>query len=344
MQYSSIDINYRILSQNHPFYIYGYCKNLPDFCNELGYELLQIWVWPSLSTNQIAEMLPEIDYEDVISLALIYTPIPESVKYYDSLHLLYYACMKNVDDIKPFLSNISSTHGLLIGNIALKFNRRDIIDLLMARSDINNITYDNLTYISKMIDIKNGNRNIQKPNKLFILQDLILPIRMWSWVELAENIILLSILQPNYGPLSSLFGLLAINAPAIMNSPNYREAADIARNIDNSKDTINQLMNKHGKIIPNTLQRLDNTNNIPPSESKFLDAYIASLEVSSDNISDSNLGKFYIESSDYTSFINWRNAGNQLNIDDVVEINDSPLGVASHNLEYISVYGGKLNE
>lgn len=330
MQYLPPEINYNIISRNHPFYNYKLCTEIPVQCNEIGYEILQSWIWPSLSINQIQSMLPNITYDDIVALSLIYNPVPESIRYYDSLHLLYYACLKDNDDILPFVSLIPSKNFLTVANIALKFSRNEIIHLFLTRSDIDYKAIEKLEFIDEMIRLKNKEKvNLKQP---FTFNDLILPIAMWSWEELAENIVILSILNPTFQPsLSALFGLNKINSPNIINSIHYQQAYEISNHIDNVTD----IMNKYNRRLPPTLGKL---NELQIQKTKFLLNYESSLQpLTKDS------GKYYIESGMYTEYINWRNEGNKLDKYDS-STGVSILGVPSRNLKYARVYGGSLNE
>lgn len=332
MEYFPPEINYRILSQNHPFYNYKLCKEIVVQCNEIGYEILQTWVWPSLSTNEIEKMLPNITYDDVVALALIYNPIPESVRYYDSLHLLYYACLKGNDDISPFVSLIPSKYYLLVANIALKFTRNEIVHLLLSRSDLDSKAIRKLEFIDIMVRVKNGEK--LRSTQSFTFNDVILPIAIWSWEELAENIVILSILYPTFQPtLSSLFGLNKINAPNIVNSVYYQQGYEIANHVNNVPD----IMKRYGRTLPSTLGKLESLN---INGDMFMTFYERSFR----KPIIYNSGGFYIESAMYPEYINWRNSGNILERNDDIPIGVSILGESSRNLEYVSVYGGTLNE
>lgn len=333
MEYFPPEINYNILSRNHPFYNYKRCREIPVQCNEIGYEILQTWIWPLLSTNEIQNMLPNITYDDVVALSLIYNPIPESIRYYDSLHLLYYACERNSEDVISFVIDIPSKYYLLVGNIALKYGRNEIIHLLLTRTDIDNKGIRKLEFLDYMIRVKNGQKNL-KFFEPFTFNDLILPIAIWSWEELAENIVILSILYPTFTPaLSALFGLNRVNTPAVINSIYYQQAYEIAGHVNNVPD----ILERYERKFPSTLNKLLT---LDVNNSQFLIDYRNSL-LPKDTY---NSGKFYIESGMYAEYIDWRNAGNTLDKDDNVPVGVSILGVPSRNLEYIAVYGGTLNE
>lgn len=95
------EIESLILSFLHPYYILQYnltCKRaylIKDTLNKN--QLLLQYCY----TN--SETFPTIQLKDIVELSLIYDPIPESSRYYESTHCLYEACRRKQVDITPFI-------------------------------------------------------------------------------------------------------------------------------------------------------------------------------------------------------------------------------------------------
>lgn len=134
------EINYKIISYLHPYYLQTYClsnKELTNKCDSYLYDLLQIWVMPDKSTRDISLYFPNITLKQVVDLALVYYPIPESVGKYDLYTLLYHACRTNQSDLSYLFNGYMidritwdsrGSGAKIIGWIAYKFGRIDVLD------------------------------------------------------------------------------------------------------------------------------------------------------------------------------------------------------------------------
>lgn len=130
------DIQFQIIDNTHPYYLTGYCstdKYFQSLCGSQSYQMLKKWCFPSLTINEIKKILPSPSLQDIITLSLVYSPIPESVKYWDRVTLFYYACEKQYTNPEEYLIFEGETvRNLLymdiIPWICYKFNRLDILE------------------------------------------------------------------------------------------------------------------------------------------------------------------------------------------------------------------------
>lgn len=138
------DVHNEIIDNSHPYYLTNYCSVNKDFqklCQVRLYHMLKRWCFPSLTINEIKEILPSPSMNDVIILSLVYSPIPESVKYWDKVTLFYYACVNqypNPDDYLIFEGNKPENilNMDIIPWICYKFNRLDILEKAIRNGSV----------------------------------------------------------------------------------------------------------------------------------------------------------------------------------------------------------------
>lgn len=168
------EINSIILEQLHPYYIQEYCNSSKSFdntCKSNIYPLLRKWCYPNLSISQIEEILPNATFSQLIELATVYTPIPESIYNWDRVTLFYHACRLNyanpetyidifTQDMSKFYLNIQPFYTVTF--ICYKFERTDIIDKMieLSRKQGNyDISSAYLLGINMVIAVKQGKYN-----------------------------------------------------------------------------------------------------------------------------------------------------------------------------------------
>lgn len=154
------DIRYEIITKLHPYHLQSYCeasRAKQQECDDLKYDYLQLWVWPSRSVLEIKQMLPNIDFNDVVELCLFYNPIPESMGKFDEISLFLSACRVGQSDpliyFKDLLIDVSA-----VGWICYRYNRLDIIkQLINEYSAIVNggaETYRNNIILSRLNELR----------------------------------------------------------------------------------------------------------------------------------------------------------------------------------------------
>lgn len=165
---NTFDINYKLLQQQHPYHSSGLClsnKFLRESCEASKYDLLQLWCWPEQSIQQIKNKLPKINFDDVVKLALVYNPIPESLRYYDGLNLFYHSCVKGQDHpeifLEPLLSDIYglskfSTYTDSIYMICYKYNYPQVLKWLLSKK-INKESLSDIEIAIEACNVRNGN-------------------------------------------------------------------------------------------------------------------------------------------------------------------------------------------
>lgn len=134
-------LNYQILISSHPYYTNKLCllnNNTKLRCEQNRYGYIQ------RSTNELISMFPNISFSDVVMLATVYNPIPESLIYYDRYTLFYNACKRGLDNPEYFLKD---GNGIIIDFrdtsailwICLRFERLDILHQLLDRFKDNKV-------------------------------------------------------------------------------------------------------------------------------------------------------------------------------------------------------------
>lgn len=190
------DVQMLFVEVNHPYYMKDYFvinKHLWNIYNSSVYNILKKWCYPDYSISKIEEMIPNATIDNAIELSLVYSPIPESVKYWDRITLFYHACRLNyeinhcVDIIRRFI-NDSDTILQHIFWICYKFERRDIL------SNIEDIMTDFINFETRDISDKyimiELIRSIIK-TKLKMPNDYV-PVEGVSYVDIFESIVNIS--------------------------------------------------------------------------------------------------------------------------------------------------------
>lgn len=163
------EIEVHILTFLHPYYVSRYlstCKQSLSIrplllsCLAKKYifsPLERIYLTKKYCNTQEIHILPKVEnvftweilsLPEIIELSLIYNPIPISVKYYDSAHLLYYACVNNQADIMPYLQdNISE----VMWAILWKYVRYKEMAILYERGKLT--TPVSIVYFGSMVKL-----------------------------------------------------------------------------------------------------------------------------------------------------------------------------------------------
>jgi len=121
------DIQRLIMENNHPYYMRGYYMSNSQTYSLFEREkdnLLRIWC------NETEKREYDLDLNQLVDLALVYHPIPESVHYWDRITLFYYACKNNYshpDDILTGFFPGDDDNIEYIPWICYKFKRVDVL-------------------------------------------------------------------------------------------------------------------------------------------------------------------------------------------------------------------------
>jgi len=202
------DINYEIIRKLHPYYSNSYCnvsKLNSSICEESTYELLHIWAYPQFSIRELRAKFPNLTYNDVVAICLLYNPIPESINYYDPYSCFYYACMRKQKEADIY---IRVNNGYLYDNtilwICYRYLQLPIIEAILLSPDFNTddpedirVTPEDISNVrmfANMISLKLGGDliyDIDTNNELGIMERAI----MFTNEELIELFVLSSLVS-----------------------------------------------------------------------------------------------------------------------------------------------------
>lgn len=163
------DIQSELLVNMHPYYASSLCninKFQLDKCENNKYKVFKKWCYPNMTINELKSVLPNLTFGNVVEIALLFHPIPESLSYWDRETLYYHACLNEQPDaddyIRPIIDNkdhqLSTISALWI---AYKFNRIDILRTTIRRNSFANGVYALLEY--KLYG--NTNTAFEKPGR-----------------------------------------------------------------------------------------------------------------------------------------------------------------------------------
>lgn len=196
-----VDINYEIIRKSHPYYNIGYCESskLTSYvCDDSKYELLHIWVYPELNILSLKAKFPNIHYRDVVELALVYNPIPESIKYYDRYTCFYYSCLRKHTHPEIYLlfeENEEYLHDNSVLWICYKFLRMDVLEVILKQftdREENEEVLAHIEMFANMISLKQGGELIYDKNPYDSL-DIANRAVMFTYTELIEIFVILSL-------------------------------------------------------------------------------------------------------------------------------------------------------
>lgn len=358
-----IDIDYIIRSKLHPYYNLGYCSSnleLKERCESNKYYMLKEWVYPDFSTSALQEKFPNLTYNDVVELALVYNPIPESVKFYDRYTLFYHACRIGQEDPVTYLRinerYYQDIDVLTIGWICYKFNDAASLVTIINDSGIDYMKDERirrLVYFVNMINMKNGKEltyNTRIILRGYIVDDDFAATIMNCWgmftnIELIEAVIIMR--QAHVDPRNSLYRYV-INENSSM-STDYEEEFKRIVNKTPSR-VLEELLNKHriqrikkrfarpGILLPPGLFKggIRLPKDISSRDNKFnyylFGTLVRKPEIVEECIDYSDLGLYYITSGNFAAYNVWKSEGNKLPEEGITGSNE--FGYMSMNKDY----------
>lgn len=143
-----LDVQTEIIVNSHPYYANKVCMSsnkLLPVCKQNRYEIFQKWCEPNMSIDELKRELKTLTWNDVIQVALLYHPLPISLKYWDSINLAYYALVNNQEDVDVYLEPAFKTNKhFLVSLMCYKFNELDRLYRFAIEND--NI-YDYTVYM-----------------------------------------------------------------------------------------------------------------------------------------------------------------------------------------------------
>lgn len=108
-----LDIQSEILLNIHPYYMKAYCltnTTQRQFCDNNIYRLFRKWcINPAslqeskFTVKELSELYPKLTFNDVVEIALLRHPIPESVNYWDRVSLYYYARLNKQENAGNYI-------------------------------------------------------------------------------------------------------------------------------------------------------------------------------------------------------------------------------------------------
>lgn len=126
-----LDMQRELIFNSHPYYANSFCstsKKLLPICEQNKYKFFKEWCFPNMSLTELKKLLSRLTWNDVIKIALLYNPIPESLNYWDSINLAYYAIKNNQEDTNIYLKRAFDTSDhFLVSLICYKFDELDIL-------------------------------------------------------------------------------------------------------------------------------------------------------------------------------------------------------------------------
>lgn len=340
-----VEINYNIITQLHPYYLNSYCQTNTEFklrCDVAIADIAQVWIWPQLSILKIRTQYPKLTFNDVVSLALVYYPIPESVKYYDKVTLFLHACRVGTDP-KPFLTD----DVLLLSDIAMKYRRYDIIEYMLSTLGKNlRAPRYKLTQYLNLILLERGKKPYYvHPNRTEFSWDLFSRyFTLYTLTDIAKLIIL-----------DSKFGVVYKRSGT---SYYYKI---LTGKISNESNFVNYIAYHLGvSVIEELLKEYDIDDEVYPvvnyssltlgSIDDFGRAYITvyeeelihNNEKAVDLIYGTNAGIYYIYSGKFDLYTKWRKENSFPPVNDVAYVSNS-VGTVSMNSDLANKYEYDIN-
>lgn len=340
------EINYNIITSLHPYYLIPYCQTNNEIklrCDIAVADIGQIWIWPELSLLQIRKLYPKLTFNDVVSLALVYSPIPESIKYYDRVTLFLHACRIGADP-KPFLTN----DVLLLSDIAMKYRRYDIIEYMLSTlgKNLRGPRYK-LTQYLNLILLERGKRPYYiHPNRTELTWDILSRyFTLYTLTDIAKLIILDSKFGVLYkkSDTSYYYKLLTGKETNENNFVNY-----IAYHLGVS--TIQQLLQEYNiedevyPVVNYSSLRLDRIDDFGRA---YITAYeeeqIHSNEKAIDLIYGDNAGIYYVYSGKFDLYMKWKKENSFPEVNEVSYISNQ-VGTISMNIDFANKYELDIND
>jgi len=330
------DIGYEIAKQAHPYYLNNFCLTTKNnvTCERNKYYILKTWVAPEYSLQELKERFPNLTFNDVVELALVYSPIPESLDYYDRytlfLHALEnnqsdaidYILEKQSDDETSFIISKELHYPIMILYACYKFERDDILEELLSlpNADYYEQWYEHINAIREAIKVKTGQKHgrlIESPTMIF--NRLLRVGELFTAYEIIEAIII-------FGGVLNIDDFLGIYMDLFEEAPeqqttreyyDYIKASTIASLLSRSeiegllRKYINSNINFDHKFRRNkdAIVVLKDYNN---TIDKYAYYYNGGNVNVIETIPEDMKGIYYITKGDFLSYIAWKERGNEI--------------------------------
>lgn len=339
MNYLPKEINENIILSLHPYYVRNIChtsKGERNKCDDWTYPALKKWVYPEKSLSYLRKLFPVIYFNDVVYLALVYNPIPESIDYFDRMTLYYHSCKvgrPNSDEFKDLMDLLVNPYSLRkMLFIAYKFDRIDILEYFLGKGiryiasngfRVNDIrlfiniilTKQNLPTKYKLNDIPDASgENYSFFTDILDIYPLFTYEEMVEFLVLEYKVILFKF-KDNEESLTDDLAFYMYLQNGI--SPN-----DAYAKIDIYHDTlfyicyklginkIDQIMNKYSIPYSKDQNRRFDINNLGQNELLGVGminsiTLLNNYELVKRYIPENLLGMYYVTSGDFGAYINW---------------------------------------
>lgn len=327
--FSVPEISYRIFQSNHPYYmrsIYATNNTLLQQCNSNKYEILQGWVYPELNVNQIRKKLPIITFADVVDLALVYNPIPESINYYDYYTLFFHACKQNQPYPEHYIFKLGNPQDISKYRdintflwICYKFNRIDIIDRWLNIPELDDRVMELFNKIRSILLAKLDNN--YSTNIGFIITGTFCKLldlsMMFTHNELLEVLIIISKLTRNVGkkPIDYILGTNTV--PIDRNNVISKFTVSLAHHM-NKQDMLKVISKYYPdvKTMPDIKYPTFDISESPlfsyENRSTLPKLYFKQDTWVNRYITKANAGIYYVTSGLYVDYINWKREGHTI--------------------------------
>jgi len=320
------DIRYELIGLFHPYYAQSLCRLNKDFCqscDDLKYEILRTWVYPDKSLNDLHNEYPNLIFNHVVELALVYNPIPESVKYYDYYTLFYHACrtkqedptiyLRNSKDVLGGSNNLHMDEEGLILWICYKFNRVDVISRLLKEDNyFSKWEKDRGLILIDMISIKEGKKPRYKGdpstrNRWSMESDFRSYYPMFSFEECIEIITIAATFKDDH--MGLVFDYFAHNSRFLGSL--LRGMATIL-----GEQKVYEIVNKYlpsrsNEIVTQDYMSYSTANELGIGEDNAI-KYRNTPTLAVNHIPEIDLGVYYITSGRFDLYVKWLGNGNSL--------------------------------
>jgi len=329
------EINYEIIKHLHPYYafpLYASSKQKQQQFEVYKYNIIQRWIMPSSSVQEIKMLLPTISYSDIVELALFYCPISESIGKFDKCSLYYNAMKLGYENPLFMFDNetLLSSDFNVLSWICYKFNRYDVLIKLHSKCQLDRKEFDAVEYVlmkkenpSRPLTITD--RNLARIINNFYDSSFDILTYILTEQEFLELLIIIFVLIPESSK-------LCLNYVRIANMTFSKSELPV------NKQYIESLINKYADnpdvakslLLNSQVTRFMREN---PRDNSNLSLYQYPELILQKSKEDQLV--YYLQRGDYISYMRLRNEGVEVVISENTIRGINPLGLSTFNRQLI---------